>query len=70
MSIVYCIASTSLTMFVIFFVYVNTHDEPLTPRKVFVTFLLITLIRANFYEMYNSVLRVSAAVVSMRRIKV
>ena len=69
-SLTYCIASTSLTMFVIFSVYINTYSNSLTPRKVFVTFSLITLIRVNFYDLSNSVLRVSAAVVSMRRIKV
>ena len=62
--------STTFTMFVIFSVYVNTYDDPLTPRKVFVAFSLITLIRLNFYDLSNTVLRLSAAVVSMRRIRV
>ena len=57
-------------MFVIFSVYVNVYNDPLTPRKVFVTLSLITVIRMNFYEFSNTIIRVSAVVVSMRRIKV
>ena len=70
LSFTYNVMSTTFTMFVIFSVYVNTYDDPLTPRKVFVAFSLITFIHLNFYEMSGTVLRVSAAVVSMRRIKV
>ena len=69
-SFTYNVMSTTFTMFVIFSVYVNTYDDPLTPRKVFVAFSLITLIRLNFYDLSNTVLRLSAAVVSMRRIRV
>ena len=69
-SLTYCVASTSFAMFVIFSVYVNVYNDPLTPRKVFVTLSLITVIRINFYDFSNTIIRVSAAVVSMRRIKV
>ena len=70
LSFTYNVMSTTFTMFVIFSVYVNTYDDPLTPRKVFVAFSLITLIRTNFYDLSNAVLRVSATVVSVRRIRV
>ena len=69
-SFTYNVMSTTFTMFIIFSVYVNTYDDPLTPRKVFVAFSLITLIRTNFYDLSNAVLRVSATVVSVRRIRV
>ena len=68
--ITYSVSSTSLTMFILFSVYVNTSDGSLTPRKVFVAFSLVTFIRIYFFELAGSVLRMSVAFVSMNRIRV
>uniref|UniRef100_A0A1X7SGP3 ABC transmembrane type-1 domain-containing protein n=1 Tax=Amphimedon queenslandica TaxID=400682 RepID=A0A1X7SGP3_AMPQE len=67
--ITYSVSSTALTMFILFSVYVNTSDGSLTPRKVFVAFSLVTFIRIYFFELAGTVLRMSVAFVSMKRIR-
>ena len=67
----YLTASLPLIMFVVFSVYVNTSDEQITPRKVFVTLSLVTYLRVtSIFLFVQAFLQLSEARVAWKRIKV
>ena len=69
--LVYLTAALPLIMFVVFSVYVNTSDEQITPRKVFVTLSLLTYLRlTSIFLFVQGLLLLSEAKVAWKRIKV
>ena len=67
----YLIAALPLIMFVVFSVYVNTFDEQITPRKVFVTLSLLAYFRITSIILFvQAFLLLSEAKVGWKRIKV
>ena len=69
--LVYLTAALPLIMFVVFSVYVNTSDEQITPRKVFVTLSLLTYLRITSILVFvQGLLLLSEAKVAWKRIKV
>ena len=70
-NITYFTASLPLIMFVVFSVYVNTSDEEITPRKVFVTLSLLTFVRLTSIQFFiRATLVISEARVAWKRIRV
>ena len=70
-NITYFTVSLPLIMFVVFSVYVNTSDEQITPRKVFVTLSLLTFVRLTSIHFFiNGTLVISEARVAWKRIRV
>ena len=69
--LVYLTAALPLIMFVVFSVYVNTSDEQITPRKVFVTLSLLTYLRmTSIFLFVQGLLLLSEAKVAWKRVKV
>ena len=69
--LVYLTAALPLIMFVVFSVYVNTSDEQITPRKVFVTLSLLTYLRiTSIFLFVQAFLLLSEAKVAWKRVKV